>query len=121
MADAWMLPLLLAAALLCSVLGFAWLALAMEVHWTQVRGAPPASPGVVRALRVLGALALAASLILCLRADHAGMAALVWVMGLAAGALVVAFTLAWRPRWLAPLVAWAPRAVPAVPGCGHAG
>ena len=34
------------------------------------------------------------------------MAALVWVMALAAAALVVAFTLSWRPRWLAPLVAW---------------
>jgi Protein of unknown function (DUF3325) len=29
------------------------------------------------------------------------MAALVWVMFLAASALLVAFTLAWRPRWLA--------------------
>ena len=44
--------------------------------------------------------ALLASLLLCLRADHASMAVLVWVMSLAAAALLVAFTLAWRPHWL---------------------
>ena len=97
---------LLAAALACSTLGFAWLALAMEVHWAQVRGTQPASTGAVRTLRLLGAIALAASLALCLLADHPTIAALVWVMALAAGALGVAMALAWRPRWLAPLVAW---------------
>lgn len=98
--------LLLAAALLCSSAGFAWLALAMEVHWQQVRGPQPPARSTVLALRLLGAAALAASLLLCLRADHGSMAALVWVMGLAASALLVAFTLSWRPRALAPLVAW---------------
>jgi hypothetical protein len=34
------------------------------------------------------------------------MAALVWVMGLAAAALAVAFTLTWRPRWLMVLMPW---------------
>jgi hypothetical protein len=110
MPEATLQALLLAAALLCSALGLAWLALAMEVHWAQVREAPPAPAGVRRALRVLGAAALAASLALCLRADHPSMAVLVWVMSLAAGALLVAQALAWRPRWLAPLVAWVPRA-----------
>ncbi|MFZ5507581.1 MAG: DUF3325 family protein [Pseudomonadota bacterium] len=113
--------LLLAAALLCSVLGFAWLALAMDVHWAQARGAQPAPTGVPRVLRALGAAALAASLVLCLRADHASMAALVWVMALAAGALLVALALAWRPRWLAPLVAWVPRAAAAPQADGRAG
>ncbi|MGY4830530.1 DUF3325 family protein [Sphaerotilaceae bacterium SBD11-9] len=98
--------LLLAAALGCSLVGFAWLALGMEVHWAQVRGAQAASAGTVRALRLLGAAALAASLVLCLTADHPTIAALVWVMSLAAGALSVTMALAWRPRWLAPLVAW---------------
>lgn len=71
---------------------------------------PPESraAGRQRTLRVMGVLALAASLLACLRADHAGMAALVWIMALAAAALAVAFTLAWRPRWLSPLVAWLP-------------
>jgi len=97
---------MLVAALLCSVAGLAWLALAMEVHWQQVRGPQAPARRTRLVLRLLGATALAASLLLCLRVDHGSMAALVWVMGLAASALLVAFTLSWRPRALAPLVAW---------------
>ncbi|MFT3778407.1 MAG: DUF3325 domain-containing protein [Ottowia sp.] len=97
---------LLAAALLACTLGMGWLALAMQAHWAQVwPGVPLARPG---RLRVLGALALAASLALCLAADHASMAVLVWVMALAASALGVAMVLTWRPRWLRGL-AWAAR------------
>ncbi|KQV90301.1 hypothetical protein ASD15_23585 [Massilia sp. Root351] len=99
--------LILIAALAATVAGAGWLALSMDSHWEQVRGAQPATPGTVRLLRVLGALAWLAALLLCLRVDHASMAALVWVMALAGSALVVAFTLTWRPRWLAPLVVWA--------------
>lgn len=100
--------LMLLAALACTVAGFGWLALAMENHWQQVRGTPPAGRGTVLALRVLGTAALAGSLLICLEVDHASMASLVWVMALAASALAVAFMLSWRPRWLAPLAAWAP-------------
>lgn len=89
-------------ALLCSIGGIAWLALAMQVHWTQVRGTE-ARRSTVLSLRLLGTGALALSLWACLRADHASMAALLWVMLLAASALAVAFVLAWRPRWLAGL------------------
>lgn len=96
----------LLAALACNTLGLAWLALAMDAHWKQVRGPQPPAPRTVVTLRVFGALALALSLGLCLATDHASMASLVWVMALAAGALMVAFALAWRPRVLAPLVAW---------------
>jgi hypothetical protein len=98
--------MMLAAALAASVLGMAWLALAMETHWEQVRGTAPLPARTVRALRLLGAAGLAASLALCLAVDHASMAALVWVMGLAASALAVAFTLSWRPRWLMVLMPW---------------
>lgn len=84
------------------VIGMAWLALALGVHWRQVRsGEPPA-----QLLRGLGTFALLASLLLCLTADHASMAALVWIMALASAALTVAFTLTWRPLVLAPLVMW---------------
>jgi hypothetical protein len=96
-------------AFIASTVGFAWIALAMEAHWSQVRGAAPrgrSGPGVLRAL---GAAAIVASLFACLRADHASMAALVWVMLLAAAALTIAFALSWRPRWLALLVGWAGR------------
>jgi hypothetical protein len=41
------------------VAGMGWLALAMEVHWLQVRGAHALSRRTAVALRVLGALALA--------------------------------------------------------------
>ena len=45
---------LLGAALLSSVAGMGWLALAMQVHARQVWGVAPA-PGTARVLRVLGA------------------------------------------------------------------
>lgn len=97
---------MLAAALLACVVGFAWLALAMEPHWRQVRGDAPISRRVATVLRVLGAAALLLSFLLCLQVDHVSMASLVWVMALAASALIIAFTLAYRPRMLALLVAW---------------
>lgn len=95
---------LLAGALLCSFIGLGWLALAMEAHWQQVRPTPAPAAGTARLLRTLGALALAASLALCLAADHPSMAALVWVMSLAVAALSLALLLAWRPRWVGWLV-----------------
>lgn len=101
---------LLGAAMLSALAGMGWLALAMDVHWEQVRGARQPSRGSVRLLRVLGALALVLSLALCLAVDHGSMAALVWFMTLAAAALLITFTLSWRPRLLAPLVAWVPSA-----------
>ena len=107
--DSLMKALLLTLALAVCTLGMAWLALAMEVHWQQVRGpGEPPRAGVVRALRVLGYGAIGTSLLICLRVDHATMAALVWVMAIAGAALAVAFTLSWRPGVLAPLVAWVP-------------
>lgn len=93
-------------ALLCCVFGFAWLALGMESHWRQVRGNQLLSKQKVLVLRTLGSLALLASLVVCLVADHPSMAVLVWVMVLAVAALVVAFTFTWRPRTFAPLVMW---------------
>lgn len=86
----------------------AWLALSIDSHWSQVRGAQPLRRRTAIALRLLGGLALLAGLLICLRADHASMAALVWSMSAVASALIVAFTLAWRPRCFAVLVAWVP-------------
>jgi hypothetical protein len=100
--------LLLALALGCCVSGMAWLSLAMKAHWQQVRGPQPLASGTQRTLRVLGALALLASLVLALYVDHPSMAALVWVMSIIPAILLVAFTLAWRPRWLSWLVVWVP-------------
>lgn len=98
--------LLLALAVLLSMCGMAWVALSMKVHWKQVRGESVASPVTIRSLRVLGAIALMGSLLLCMSADHGSIAVLVWVMSLAASALAVAFTLTWRPTVLALMVPW---------------
>ena len=87
--------MLLAAALVCTVIGMGWLALAMDVHWNQVR-ATRRSPRSVIVLRVLGAASLVASLALCLLADTATMAVLVWMMLLAVAAVTIALVPAGR-------------------------
>jgi hypothetical protein len=101
--------LLLILSAVVTVLGFSCLALAMEVHWEQVRADRPLPRTTAVGLRVVGVACLFASLVLCLVVDHATMAALVWVLTLTASALVVAFTLTWRPALFAPLVAWTGR------------
>ena len=111
----WMNGTLLAVALVACVAGLAWLALAMDTHWQQVRGPQPLPRRTAITLRALGAAALLGALLICLRVDHATMAVLVWVMALAGAALVVAFTLTWRPRWLALWVAWVPAGRSGVP------
>jgi FtsH-binding integral membrane protein len=78
------------------------LALAMEVHWRQVCDSAR-TRGSAIATRWLGYALLTASLVCCLVADTATMAVLVWMVLLAVGALVVAFTLSWHPRLLGPL------------------
>jgi hypothetical protein len=98
--------LLLATALLASTCGMAWLALAMKAHWQQVCGDVVVSKVTKRVLRALGAAALITSLFLCFAADHGSIAVLVWVMSLGASALIVAFTLTWRPGLLAWTAPW---------------
>jgi hypothetical protein len=92
--------ILLGSTLLFAVCGMAWLALAMDVHWRQLHGEMPLSRATAKRLRRSGALALLASLACCIAAEHPSMAALVWVMTTTASALIVTFTLAFRPRWL---------------------
>lgn len=100
---------LLVGALGAATCGMAWFALAKRPHWAQVRGSAPLASGSARTLRALGTAALVASWLLCLRADHATIASLVWIMTMTASALIVAFTLAYRPRWLGWLVFWLER------------
>lgn len=102
MASAWFLV----AAASCGFIGMTFIALALPAHWEQVRGSRSAPAGSIKTLRALGGAALLLSLAACLKADHASMASLVWLMLLTASALAVAFTLSWQPRWLAWLVAW---------------
>lgn len=93
---AWML----AGAAALALLGMAWLALAMDPHWAQVHGQAGPAPRQQQGLRLLGSIALAACLGLCLVSDHATMAVLVWAMLMAGAAVVIAMTLAWRPQGL---------------------
>jgi hypothetical protein len=90
-------------ALLCTIVGMGWLALAMDLHWKQVYAdaARPAAAATV--LRILGYAALTTSLVFCLLADTATMAVLVWMMLLAFSAAAIAFLLSWRPAVLTPL------------------
>ena len=86
-----------------AVVGMGWLALTIDMNYARVgkRGALTSS-GLAR-LRLLSTIGVTASLALCLSVDHVSMAALVWIMLLAAAALVITFTLAWRAHWLAVL------------------
>ncbi|HEX7804094.1 MAG TPA: DUF3325 domain-containing protein [Pseudoxanthomonas sp.] len=110
MSEAMFAACLRSAALLSSVAGMGWLALSMQAHAQQVWGGMPALM-TSRVLRWIGIAGLAAALGLCLRADHASMAVLVWIMSLTGGSLLVAFTLSWRPRWLRALAPWVNSAV----------
>jgi len=100
-AGAW----LLLAALACAQAGMGWLALSLPAHAQQAWGRVPPM-ATLRLHRVLGWVALACALLLCLGADHATMAVLVWAMAMSGAALAVAFVLSSRPRWLRVLAPW---------------
>lgn len=93
----------LALAFAAAVVGWGWVALALDAHWQQVRGPAALAPAARRRLRVLGAAAVLLSLLACARADHPAMAALVGVMTQSAAAFTVAALLATRPTLLRPL------------------
>lgn len=102
--------LLLIAAVFANFAGMAWLALAMEAHWEQVRGSTARlRAGTAATMRLAAVVAIATAFVLCLRADHPTMAVLVWIMTLTGTAVTVALALAWRPAVLTPMVAWVRR------------
>lgn len=91
----------LTAAALLSLVGMAWLALSMDVHWAQVKQIPLADSRPPKAtLKSLGYAALFVSLLVCLVADRPSIAALVWIMLMVGSAVAVAFALANRPGLL---------------------
>jgi hypothetical protein len=96
----------LAAALISTLAGMGWLALAMDVHWDQVSAGASRPRRTAITLRMLGFAALGASLGMCLRADTATMAMLVWMMMLAMSAAIITFVLSARPRALAVLTSF---------------
>ncbi len=81
----------LVAALAASFCGMGWLALAYESSLAAgARERCDLFRASVRTLRILGVVALITSMVLCTRANHPSIAVLVWVMSLAAAALLVA-------------------------------
>ena len=94
---------LMVAALL-SMVGMAWLALSMDVHWAQVKQIPLADSHPPRVtLKLLGYTALFVSLVVCLVADRPSIAALVWMMLMSVTAVSVAWVLSKSPRSLKAL------------------
>src|SRR5690606_7483137 len=85
--------------------GMGWLALSLPAHVQQAWGRN-APARLLRLHRALGAAAVALALVLCLGADHASIAVLVWAMTLSGAAFAAAFALAWRPCWLRALAPW---------------
>jgi hypothetical protein len=102
----------LAAAMVASLAGMGWLALSMRAHAVQTFG-NGSTHAEQRRLRWLGAIGIVVALALCLQADHASMAVLVWVMSLAGAAFAAAFLLAFRPEWLRLLAPWLTGPAPA--------
>lgn len=89
------------AALALGFAGWALLALSQREHWLAASEelAYPSAPKL-RSARRVAALLLAGALAACVAGHGGGFGTLLWMLLLAAGALAVAFTLAWRPRWL---------------------
>ena len=97
---------LLSGAAVANFVGFAWLSLAINANWQQVRESAAPSTHARYLLRILGGGGLVAGVVLCFLADRPSMAVLVWLMLLVATAPMVAMVLAWRPRLLRILWPW---------------
>ncbi|GAB3262213.1 DUF3325 domain-containing protein [Chitinimonas naiadis] len=96
-------------AAVATIIGFAWLSLAMDGHWQQVHGGTTPARKVRTTLRALGAASLITSAALCFIVDRPTMAMLVWLMLLAGSAPLIAVTLAFRPRLLRLVWPWGDR------------
>lgn len=86
----------LIAAVISTLVGMGWLALAYDTHWQQVFPKHTVQP-LVQRLRVAGWTLLLVSAGCCLMADHPSMAVLVWIMLLAVAAMTIAMVLSRQP------------------------
>ena len=91
--------ILLILAVVMGLASFAWLALAMDVHWKKVQEGR-ASNHPAKVLRVMGWVGLLVTAVLCFMADRPSMAVLVWLMLLAAASPSIGMMLSWRPKLL---------------------
>jgi len=92
--------LLLLALFAAAYAGFALLALSQSRHWRAVVGDAALPRSRVLVLRMIGGVLIALSLLLALTRDGPSFGSLLWATAISLAALAVAFTLAWRPRWL---------------------
>ena len=87
-------------------LAFALLACAMGRHRDDIigRGQPDLDGAAQRRVRVAAGLLLVAALAVAVGWVGAAFGTLLWVLQASLAAMLVAFTLTWRPRLLAPLM-----------------
>lgn len=90
-------------ACLFSLMGFALMALGQERHWQHVIALEPDARIGQAILFRIGLGAQGVALPLMIYAEGPGFGALLWGVSLTAMAMLVAFVLSWRPRWLVPL------------------
>ena len=86
----------LISAIIITGMAMGWMALSKPTHWKQVEKNAPA----VTRLRVAGWIALLLSAICSLKADHASMAVLVWLMLISAASISTGMVLSMKPSWL---------------------
>ena len=86
--------------------GMAALSLAMDRHFEQVTGASEPRRNQRWALRGLGAVLLALSVWPCIAAWGVGVGLTAWCGWLTAGAMAVAWTMPYIPRWTAGAAAF---------------
>ena len=91
---------LLMLAVVMGLASFAWLALAMDIHWKKVHEGRNAGAHPAKVLRLMGWVGLLVTAIICFMADRPSMAVLVWIMLLAATAPSVGMILTYRPQLL---------------------
>lgn len=85
--------LLILAACILALLGFALLALSQERHWEHAWGSNKPSAPAISTQHATGFVAISLSLPCCVIAQGASFGSLLWVMLLSAAALAVAFML----------------------------
>lgn len=85
--------------------GFMCLALSQAKHWTRMIETSRCPPHVVRGLRIMGWLLLAATLVLSVSRDGVSFGALLWSCLISVAAIAVALTLAGKPGWFGMIVA----------------
>ncbi|ARP94004.1 DUF3325 family protein [Bordetella genomosp. 13] len=98
-------------ALLLGYLAFALMACAMARHRDDIAGCelPEPTAAAGQSLRLAAGVLLLAALCAAISLAGPAFGALLWAMDISLAAMLVAFTLTWRPGWLAPLLRWVMR------------